>query len=283
VFAPLPPIGFVGDFRALISQRRIDNRVPIFFVTYPHTIVANPWHLRRSPRMCEGCSRALSECDPACVRGQTRSPGVVSVVQMRPPSTRCSILDAGEEAFAAITRFPADQGLKGASLTAIGAFERAMVSARRLDSHARALRGPQRHRRHRDRRGCQIQPPPPCCSGGCTMAPPARVICLKGASAPFGGDNRGGGRSLEAARTCGTRLRLLICNHPPPPVGGWLSEMQLKECYDFRRLHLLRSGGCGRLVSCGIARGNADLVPVMMSFILAEDFAMIALERYPGN
>ncbi len=37
------------------------------------------------------------------------------------------VLDAGEEAFAAITAFAADTRLSGASLTAIGAFERATV------------------------------------------------------------------------------------------------------------------------------------------------------------
>ena len=37
------------------------------------------------------------------------------------------VLDAGEEAFAAITAFAGDTRLSGASLTAIGAFERATV------------------------------------------------------------------------------------------------------------------------------------------------------------
>ena len=37
------------------------------------------------------------------------------------------VLDPGEEAFAAITAFAADKKLSGASLTAIGAFERATV------------------------------------------------------------------------------------------------------------------------------------------------------------
>lgn len=37
------------------------------------------------------------------------------------------VLDPGEEAFAALTAFAADQKLDGASLTAIGAFERATV------------------------------------------------------------------------------------------------------------------------------------------------------------
>lgn len=37
------------------------------------------------------------------------------------------VLDAGEEAFAAITRFAGDCGLSGASITALGAFERAVV------------------------------------------------------------------------------------------------------------------------------------------------------------
>jgi predicted DNA-binding protein with PD1-like motif len=37
------------------------------------------------------------------------------------------VLEAGEEAFAAITAFAGDCGLSGASITAIGAFERATV------------------------------------------------------------------------------------------------------------------------------------------------------------
>jgi predicted DNA-binding protein with PD1-like motif len=37
------------------------------------------------------------------------------------------VLDPGEEAFAAITAFAAEQGIAGASLTALGAFERATV------------------------------------------------------------------------------------------------------------------------------------------------------------
>jgi predicted DNA-binding protein with PD1-like motif len=37
------------------------------------------------------------------------------------------VLDAGEEAFAAITKFAAQEKLDGASLTAIGAFKRATV------------------------------------------------------------------------------------------------------------------------------------------------------------
>ncbi|KRR21638.1 PPC domain-containing DNA-binding protein [Bradyrhizobium retamae] len=37
------------------------------------------------------------------------------------------VLDTGEEAFAALTRFAAESGISAASLTAIGAFERATV------------------------------------------------------------------------------------------------------------------------------------------------------------
>ncbi|MGC1302492.1 MAG: PPC domain-containing DNA-binding protein [Caulobacteraceae bacterium] len=37
------------------------------------------------------------------------------------------VLDPGEEAFATLTEFTASAGLKGASLTALGAFERATV------------------------------------------------------------------------------------------------------------------------------------------------------------
>jgi uncharacterized protein len=38
-----------------------------------------------------------------------------------------AILDSGEEAFATLTRFAAEAGISAASLTAIGAFERATV------------------------------------------------------------------------------------------------------------------------------------------------------------
>lgn len=48
------------------------------------------------------------------------------------------ILDPGEEAFATITRFAAEKNLAGASLTALGAFERAIVGW--FDLHARAYR-----------------------------------------------------------------------------------------------------------------------------------------------
>ena len=41
--------------------------------------------------------------------------------------TRVVILDSGEEAFAALTRFANDAKLTAASLTAIGAFERATI------------------------------------------------------------------------------------------------------------------------------------------------------------
>ena len=37
------------------------------------------------------------------------------------------VLDAGEEAFATLTRFAGEAGISAASLTAIGAFERATV------------------------------------------------------------------------------------------------------------------------------------------------------------
>jgi hypothetical protein len=48
------------------------------------------------------------------------------------------ILDPGEEVFDTITRFAADEDLAGASLTALGAFERAIVGW--LDLHTRAYR-----------------------------------------------------------------------------------------------------------------------------------------------
>jgi predicted DNA-binding protein with PD1-like motif len=41
--------------------------------------------------------------------------------------TRVVILDTGEEAFAALTKFANDAGINAASLTAIGAFEKAVV------------------------------------------------------------------------------------------------------------------------------------------------------------
>jgi predicted DNA-binding protein with PD1-like motif len=41
--------------------------------------------------------------------------------------TRVLILDSGEEAFAALTKFANDAQLTAASLTAIGAFEKATV------------------------------------------------------------------------------------------------------------------------------------------------------------
>jgi len=42
-------------------------------------------------------------------------------------ATRVIVLDAGEEAFATLTEFANDAGITAASLTAIGAFERATV------------------------------------------------------------------------------------------------------------------------------------------------------------
>lgn len=48
------------------------------------------------------------------------------------------VLDPGEEALAAITRFARDKGISGASLTALGAFERATVGW--FDLSARAYR-----------------------------------------------------------------------------------------------------------------------------------------------
>jgi predicted DNA-binding protein with PD1-like motif len=41
--------------------------------------------------------------------------------------TRVVILDSGEEAFAALTRFANETGITAASMTAIGAFEKAIV------------------------------------------------------------------------------------------------------------------------------------------------------------
>ena len=41
--------------------------------------------------------------------------------------TRVVVLDSGEEAFATLTRFAKDVGIWAASLTAIGAFEKATI------------------------------------------------------------------------------------------------------------------------------------------------------------
>jgi predicted DNA-binding protein with PD1-like motif len=43
------------------------------------------------------------------------------------PRTTIAVLDSGEEAFATLTRFADATGISGASLTAIGAFESAVV------------------------------------------------------------------------------------------------------------------------------------------------------------
>jgi predicted DNA-binding protein with PD1-like motif len=48
------------------------------------------------------------------------------------------VLEAGEEAFAAITAFAAQENLRGASVTALGAFERATVGW--FDLHAKRYR-----------------------------------------------------------------------------------------------------------------------------------------------
>jgi hypothetical protein len=41
--------------------------------------------------------------------------------------TRIVVLDSGEEAFAALTKFANEVGITAASLTAIGAFEKATI------------------------------------------------------------------------------------------------------------------------------------------------------------
>jgi uncharacterized protein len=41
--------------------------------------------------------------------------------------TRVVVLDSGEEAFGALTKFANEAGIRGASLTAIGAFEKAAI------------------------------------------------------------------------------------------------------------------------------------------------------------
>lgn len=49
------------------------------------------------------------------------------LVTSSPAHVHVIILDSGEEAFAALTKFANDEGLSAASLTAIGAFERATI------------------------------------------------------------------------------------------------------------------------------------------------------------
>ena len=49
------------------------------------------------------------------------------LVTSSPARVHVIILESGEEAFAALTRFANDQGLSAASLTAIGAFKRATI------------------------------------------------------------------------------------------------------------------------------------------------------------
>ena len=46
---------------------------------------------------------------------------------MRASETRIVVLDSGEEAFATLTKFANDAGITAASLTAIGAFEKATI------------------------------------------------------------------------------------------------------------------------------------------------------------
>ena len=49
------------------------------------------------------------------------------LVSNAPVKVHVVILDSGEEAFAALSKFATDEGLSAASLTAIGAFERATI------------------------------------------------------------------------------------------------------------------------------------------------------------
>jgi uncharacterized protein len=49
------------------------------------------------------------------------------LVSRAPAGVRVVILDSGDEAFAALTKFVNDEKLSAASLTAIGAFERATI------------------------------------------------------------------------------------------------------------------------------------------------------------
>ena len=61
-------------------------------------------------------------------RASHRSKAIKSrLVSRAPASVRVVILDSGEEAFAALTKFANDEKLSAASLTAIGAFERATI------------------------------------------------------------------------------------------------------------------------------------------------------------
>ena len=49
------------------------------------------------------------------------------LVSRAPAGVRVVILDSGDEAFAVLTKFVNDEKLSAASLTAIGAFERATI------------------------------------------------------------------------------------------------------------------------------------------------------------
>jgi uncharacterized protein len=66
--------------------------------------------------------------------------------------TRVVVLDSGEEAFAALTKFANDSGITTASLTAIGAFEKATIGWFDFDKDLQkdrsraAVRGPERDR-----------------------------------------------------------------------------------------------------------------------------------------
>ena len=73
--------------------------------------------------------------------------------------TRVVVLDSGEEAFAALTKFANEAGITGASLTAIGAFEKAAIgwfdydkkTYKKIDVIG-AVRSAERDRRRRRRR-----------------------------------------------------------------------------------------------------------------------------------
>ncbi len=85
----------------------------------------------RNPRRLEAFSAKIIEE----VQGRPPYPAQRSVTAMRSTKlagdagaeTRVVILESGEEAFAALTKFANDAGITAASLTAIGAFENAVV------------------------------------------------------------------------------------------------------------------------------------------------------------
>src|SRR5689334_25449574 len=87
-------------------------------------------HIQRNSRGGErGTMGAPANCQQSCIcEGMTREGGMKSrLVSGAPAKQHVVVLDAGEEAFAALTKFANDERLSAASFTAIGAFERATI------------------------------------------------------------------------------------------------------------------------------------------------------------